>query len=309
MARGTPARALAAVLPLLDRPRYEVFPAGGTEDAVAEWVPPGLTVTVTASPARGLEPTIALTERLSARGYRVVPHLSARLLRDDAHLADVVARLLAAGVRDVFVPAGDADPPAGQFEAALPVLERLAEMGGPFARVGITGYPESHPLIGDDVTIQAMWDKRRYASYIVSNLCFSPATLRRWISRVRSRGVSLPLYVGLAGPVDQARLLRMAAKAGVSESARFLARHAEWFLRLGTPGGYSPERFLGRVAGSLADPASAVEGLHLFTFNQVRQTESWRRELLARYGTAALPNSSNEQTARFAPLIHRAAVM
>ena len=73
-------------------------------------------------------------------------------------------------------------------------------MGRPFARVGITGYPESHPKIDDDITIQSMWDKRRHAAYLVSNLCFDPATLRRWITRVRARGVTLPLLVGPGRP-------------------------------------------------------------------------------------------------------------
>jgi methylenetetrahydrofolate reductase (NADPH) len=258
-----------------------VFPAAGTEQAVLDWVPRELTITVTASPARGLEPTLALATALAGHGYPVVPHVTARMVRDDAHLEGIVARLTAAGIDDIFVPAGDADPPAGPFTSALDLLERLAGMGRPFARVGITGYPESHPKIDDDITIQSMWDKRRHAAYLVSNLCFDPATLRRWIMRVRARGVTLPLLVGLAGPVDRARLVRMAAKAGVSESARFLAGHTEWFLRLGVPGGYSPQRLLDRAGGTLVDPASAVEGLHIFTFNQLRQTEEWRKQLLA----------------------------
>ncbi len=283
MIRGGPFRSgLASAAPLLEHPRYEVFPADSVEDAVAQWIPAAMTVTVTASPAKGLDATLALTERLAGRGYHMVPHLSARLVRDDAHLADIVARLLACGVDDVFVPAGDADPPAGRFDSALSLLERLAEMGRPFARCGITGYPETHPRIGDDITIQAMWDKRKLATYIVSNLCFDPATVRRWIGRVRARGITLPLYVGLAGPVERARLVRMAAKAGASESARFLAGHLEWFVRFGTPGGYSPERLLGRLGPALAAPAAGVEGLHLFTFNQVQQTEQWRQALLAR---------------------------
>ena len=252
-------------------------------------MPTDLTVTVTASPAKGLDPTLDLTERLTARGYRVVPHVSARLVRDDAHLADIVARLTACGVDDVFVPAGDADPPAGRFDSALALLDRLAELGSPFSQVGVTGYPESHPKIDDDITIQAMWDKRLHATYVVSNLCFNPATLRHWISRIRARGITLPLFVGLAGPVERARLLRMAAKAGAAESARFLAGHTEWFLRLGTPGGYSPERLLERTGATLASPASAVEGLHLFTFNQVRQTEEWRRALLDRLSADVRP--------------------
>ncbi|MEP7025466.1 MAG: methylenetetrahydrofolate reductase [Actinomycetota bacterium] len=277
---------LSRIAPLLRAPRYEIFPAASIEQAVLSWVPRELTVTVTASPAKGLEPTLDLAERLAGHGYHTVPHVSARLVRDDAHLADIVARLAACGIDDIFAPAGDADPPAGRFTSALALLEQLTEMGRPFARVGITGYPESHPKIGDDITIQSMWDKRQHAAYLVSNLCFDPGMLRQWISRIRARGVTLPLLVGLAGPVERARLVRMAAKAGVAESARFLAGHTDWALRLGTPGGYRPERLLDRAGAALTAPASLVEGLHVFTFNQVQQTEEWRQALLTRLAAA-----------------------
>ncbi|CAL9364711.1 methylenetetrahydrofolate reductase [Streptomyces sp. enrichment culture] len=269
---------------LLDRVRYEVLPAGPTEDKVLAHVPRDVVVTVTASPVKGLEPTLALAERLTAHGFRVVPHVPARLLRDDAHLKDVAERLRAAGVDDVFVPAGDADPPAGPYEGALPVLRRLDELGRPFARMGITGYPESHPLLHDDITVQAMWDKRAHAAYIVSNLCFDPRALGEWVARIRHRGVTLPVHVGVAGPVQRARLLAVATKIGVGESTRFLTRHPSWFLRFATPGGYAPERLLTRSAQALTAPSAGVAGLHLFTFNQVAQTERWRRELLDRLG-------------------------
>jgi len=269
---------------LLSRPRYEVFPSKGTEQAVADWIPGGMTVTVTASPVKGLDATIELTERLAARGYPVVPHLAARSVADQAHLDGIVARLKAAGCDDVFVPGGDAPHPAGPFDGALPLLERLAEMGNPFSRIGITGYPESHPKIHDDVIIQAMWDKRRYASYIVSNVCFDAARLGRWIQRIRTRGVTLPLYVGLAGPAERSRLLRMAAVAGASESARFITRHPGWVLRFWVPGGYSPDRLLDRAAAVITAPDAGVAGLHLFTFNQVQQAEQWRRAALERTG-------------------------
>jgi methylenetetrahydrofolate reductase (NADPH) len=270
---------------LLRTPRFEVIPARGTEAAVAQWVPAGMAVTVTASPVKGLEPTIELVERLAARGYQVVPHLAARSVTSEAHLTEIVGRLRACGVDDVFVPGGDASRPAGPFEGALPLLERLAAMGNPFARTGITGYPESHPKIHDDITIQAMWDKRRYATYIVSNVCFDAAGLARWIQRIRARGVTLPLYVGLAGPAERTRLLRMAAVAGASESARFITRHPGWILRFWVPGGYRPDRFLVRAAPVITAPDAGVAGLHLFTFNQLQQAEQWRRAALGRTGT------------------------
>ncbi|MFF3456767.1 5,10-methylenetetrahydrofolate reductase [Streptomyces sp. NPDC002730] len=267
---------------LLKSVRYEVLPAKSTQDKVLAHVPRDVVVTVTASPVKGLEPTLDLATRLAAHGYRVVPHVPARLLRDDAHLADVVGRLRAAGIDDIFVPAGDADPPAGTYQGALPVLRRLSELGSPFTHIGITGYPESHPLIDDDVIVQSMWDKRAHATYIVSNLCFDPRVLGDWLVRVRRRDIVLPVHVGVAGPVERAKLLSMATKIGVGESARFLAGHASWFLRFAAPGGYSPDRLLRRSADALTAPSAAVAGLHLFTFNQLAETERWRRGMLER---------------------------
>lgn len=269
---------------LLDSVRYEVLPAKATEDKVLAHVPRDVVVTVTASPVKGLEPTLALTGRLAAHGYRVVPHVPARLLRDEVHLKEVSDRLRESGVDDVFVPAGDADPPAGSYEGALPVLRALGELGSPFTRVGVTGYPESHPLIHDDITIQSMWDKREHATYIVSNLCFDPRVLGEWIARLRRRDVTLPVHVGVAGPVQRAKLLAMATKIGVGESTRFLTKHASWFVRFAAPGGYAPERLLTRAEQALTVPAAGVAGLHLFTFNQIAETERWRRALLDRLG-------------------------
>ncbi|MGD0082043.1 MAG: methylenetetrahydrofolate reductase [Acidimicrobiales bacterium] len=271
--------------------RYEVIPTSGVEQSVLEWVPLDMTIAVTASPTKGLDTTLELAGRLADDGYRVVPHVSARLVQDAAHLRDIVARLTEQGIEDVFVPAGDADPPAGPFDSALALLTELEALGRPFPRVGITGYPETHPLIDDDVTIQAMWDKRRYATYIVSNLCFDPAILKHWVHRVRARGVTLPLRLGLAGPVERTKLVAMASKIGVEDSARFLKGHGSWLLRFGAPGGYSPSRLLDRLGPMLADPASVVEGLHVFTFNQLRETEQWRRELLEQIDEAARPTA------------------
>jgi len=272
-----------ALTHLLTTVRYEVIPTPTIADRVREAVPTDVTVTVTASPAKGLEPTLELAERLTGAGYRVVPHIAARLVADPLHLKDIVERLVRAGIEDVFVPAGDADPPVGQYDAALPLLRQLSEFGSPFPRVGISGHPESHPVIDDDVTIQSMWDKRQHAAYIVSNLCFDPRVLAAWVARVRRRQVALPIYIGMAGPVDPAKLLAVATKIGVGPSTRFLTRHPSWFARFALPGGYAPEPFLRKVVRALRSPGSDVSGLHIFTFNQVAQTERWRQECLARY--------------------------
>ena len=276
----------AAVRRLLDNVRYEVLPTARIEEQVVSCLERGSTVTVTASPAKGLGATLDLVERLAAQGYDAVPHLAARMVSGPGELADIVARLRQAGVGTVFVPAGDAEP-AGPYAGAVDLLEALAELGRPFRCIGVTGYPESHPAIHDDVTVQAMWDKRRHADQIVSNLTFDPKVLGGWVRRVRSRGITTPILVGLPGPVERTKLLSMATKIGVGESTRFLAKNGRIFARIAAPGGYDPMRLLDRAARVLGEESMGVQGLHLFTFNQVAETEAWRRAQLARLGAGA----------------------
>jgi methylenetetrahydrofolate reductase (NADPH) len=260
--------------------RYEVLPTAKIEAAVVDSVPREVTLTVTASPAKGIGATLDLTERLIGHGYPVVPHLAARMISGPAELEAIVTRLKGLGVDDVFCPAGDADPPAGEYTGSVAMLEHLTSMGRPFGRVGITGYPESHPAIEDDITIQSMWDKRVHGTYVVSNLCFDAATIHTWLKRMRRRGITLPVLIGLPGPVERAKLLSMATKIGVGQSVKFLSSHVSTFARIAAPGGYSPERFLQKSAGFLADETMNVTGLHVFTFNQVAETEAWRQQLL-----------------------------
>jgi methylenetetrahydrofolate reductase (NADPH) len=264
---------------LLQHTRYEVLPTATIEEKLLASVPVERTITVTASPSKGLEPTLDLAERLTGHGYVAIPHLAARMVRDRAELVEIAERLQGKGITRIFVPGGDADPP-GAYPDALSMLEDLATLETPFEHIGITGYPESHPTINDDLTIQSMWDKRRYATHVVSNLTFDPAVLTDWVRRMRSRGITQPLLLGIPGPVDRAKLLSMAGKIGVGESTRFLVKHKGTFARLAAPGGFTGEKFLRKCATDLGDPAMGVEGLHVFTFNQVAETEKWRTELL-----------------------------
>lgn len=260
--------------------RYEVIPLDGIEEQVLEHVPTEVTLTVTASPSKGLEVTLEHTERLTSHGYAVVPHLSARLVRDRGHLAETVARLDACGVRDVFVVAGDAGEPAGEYAGAAALLQALDALGHPFARVGITGYPESHPLIDDETTIAAMFEKARSATYIASQICFDPKVTIAWVENVWARGTRLPILVGIPGVVPRTKLLRVSTRIGIGDSLRFLRKHGDFAARFLKPGGFSPDRLVEGLRPALADPARKIAGFHIFTFNDLAETEAWRRRQL-----------------------------
>jgi methylenetetrahydrofolate reductase (NADPH) len=239
-------------------------------------------VTVTASPRTGLEATLELSERLARAGYAGVPHLSARLVRDRSELEEIADRLLEVGIRELFVPAGDAAEP-GEFAGAAELLEAMGPLRARFDEIGITGYPEAHHLISEEETIQAIFPKAPMATCIISQICFDADVIAAWIAEVRRRGVGLPLWIGLPGTVDYAKLVRISMKIGLGESARFLRNHSNWMSRLMTRQ-FKPDPLIKALAPTLADPAANVAGFHLYTFNEVARTERWRRATLARLG-------------------------
>jgi methylenetetrahydrofolate reductase (NADPH) len=271
------------LIELLQHPRYEVFPLPGIEEEVAELVPTDVKMTVTSSPRRGIEATLRLTEELARRSFEVVPHLSARLVTDEEHAREIVARLRDADVRDVFVVGGDSEQPAGPFASAYQLILAMRELAHPFAEVGIAGYPESHPFIDDETTIKVMFEKEPLATYVVSQLCLDAGVIAGWIERVRRRGVRLPIHVGIPGVVPRRKLLRIATKIGVGESTRFVRRQGNVVARMLMRGSVGP----GRLVDELGPHLGSIPGFHVYTFNELEATERWRQATLERLARAA----------------------
>jgi methylenetetrahydrofolate reductase (NADPH) len=272
---GAPAFAEQPALSLLlKEPRYEVIPVQGIEQKVAA-LPYGATVTVTASPALGLDRTLDVSAALAARGFRVVPHLAARMVSGRGHLERLIQRLEGTEVRDVFVIAGDADPPAGDYADALDLLEELAGLAHPFVRVGIGGYPEGHPLIPDDRLLEVLLRKQSFASHVVTQICFDADALALWAADIRAAGVELPVIVGLPGVVERRKLAEISLRTGVGASLSYLRKHRRQIVALARSRRYDPTSLAEAVAARAADKSLGIRGVHLFTFNQVEPTRDW----------------------------------
>ena len=272
---GAPAIAEQSALSLfLQDPRYEVIPVQGIEQKVAT-LPYGATVTVTASPKQGLDRTVDVSAVLAARGFTVIPHLAARMVAGRSHLERLLQRLDGAGIREVFVVGGDADPPAGDYADAGDLLEELAGLAHPFARIGIGGYPEGHPLISDEHLFEALRRKQRFASLVVTQLCFDAGALTDWAGRIRAAGIDLPIVVGLPGVVERRKLAEISLKSGVGASLSYLRKHGREIITLARTRRYDPTPLARSVAAYAGDQALGLTGAHLFTFNQVQPTRDW----------------------------------
>ncbi len=262
---------------------YEVMPFRSAEESVAAHVPTDVPLTVTTTEARGIGATVDLAVRLRGRGYDVAPHLAARQFTGEDEVAAVVGRLRAAGIGRVFVIGGDAPRAAGPFPDALSLLEALDRVGHPFSDVGIGGYPEGHGSIGPELMERALQDKAAHATRVVTQICFKAETVVDWAAELTARGVGLPVYAGMPGPVNRQKLVRISAGIGLGQSARFL-RKQRGLWRFLLPKTYDPTRLVRRLAAASRTSTGTIGGLHIFTFNELEGTEKWRRGLRARLG-------------------------
>lgn len=269
-----------AIRTLVRQAEIEIIPIKGYRTKLAE-VPADTTVTITCSPRFGLERTLAATEFAAAAGYTVVPHLAARQVVDETDLKEFVRRLEAAGVENLYVIAGDAAEPAGKFTSSAELLDALGAIDHGLTSVGVACYPEGHPTIPDDVLADALRAKQPTVDYMVSQLCFNATALSRWLRATREAGITLPLHVGLAAPMQTRKLAELSLKIGVGSSLRYLGKQHGLLGHLLRGKAYRPEQLLVAMGAELTSAASNIERLHMFSFNQVAATTEWQQRIAA----------------------------
>jgi len=276
MSPGTAGDPAAAVRSLVAGADIELIPLRSADEKL-KVVPRGATVTVTTSGKLGLERTLEFAEKALRAGCEVVPHLAARQLASEEELRRFIGRLGELGISGLYLIGGDATPPAGPYDSSLQVLAALQHIDHGLRRIGVACYPEGHPKISDAALVQALRDKQPFAAYMVSQLCFSPEVLVSWLRLVRGQGITLPLHLGLAAPMQVTRLLTLGPRIGVGSSVRYLAKQHGFIGNVLRGGAYRPESLLREMGGALTEPGLGIEGLHLFSFNQVEETVRWQR--------------------------------
>ena len=253
--------------------RFELIPLTTVAERSAA-LPAGSVVTVTASPGKGLERTVEVAAGLAERGHHVVPHLAARMVRDRRHLLDLLAPMREAGIRRAFVVGGDATEP-GAFPTGLSLLRALVDSGHDWEELGVPAYPEGHVSIPDEALLRDLQAKQELATFMVTQLCLDADAIVRWIPRVRSDGIALPILVGLPGPVDVRKLVNIVAKTGIGDALGYVRKNRRTVGRMLARGGFEPDALLAQLGPVLGDSAGVV-GVHLFTFNEVERSVRWR---------------------------------
>jgi methylenetetrahydrofolate reductase (NADPH) len=281
---------MAEMQPTPARSRFEILPLGRSEEE-AQRLPEPVRLTVTCSPKHGPDRSVEVAGRLRALGHAVTVHVAARMVRDRAHLDALLAGMAQAGADDLFLVAGDADPPQGAYASAVELLPVVAEHPQRPAMVGVAGYPEGHPHISDEELQEALREKSRHADYAATQMCFDPEALLAWVGRQREQGITLPVLIGIPGKVSRTKLVELSARIGVGPSLDFLRKQRG--LRSLLSRRSTADRLYDALVDTLDDAELGIAGFHIFTFNQLFDTWEWeyakRSAGEARSGKATAP--------------------
>jgi methylenetetrahydrofolate reductase (NADPH) len=264
--------------------QFEVLPLERSVEQVAELPRPEL-LTVTCSPRHGPDESVAIARRLRALGHRLTVHVAARMVRDRAHLDELLDGMAEAEA-DLFLIGGDATPPQGPWSSAAELLPVISEHPQRPSEIGIAGYPEGHPLIDSATLADVLKQKSALADYVTTQLCFDPEALLAWLKETREDGVTLPALVGMPGVVDRRRLLEMSIRIGVGPSLSFLRKQRGLRKLLG-PSRVTPDRVYDGLAPFLEDRELNIIGFHYYTFNQLVDTWKWEGERRGRFPLVA----------------------
>ena len=217
-------------------------------------------VYITMLPGNDYREVVKKASELVKSGFNPVPHFPARSIKNQAELKDYVSRCKDVGVKQALIIGGSAQP-IGDFHCSLQLLETKLFEGW---KIGIAGHPDGSPDISDSDLEKAMIDKKPYADYIVTQWLLDANPIAKFISKQ-----TLPVHVGITGPLKISSLLKFANIVGAKNSFNFLKSNASKAMDLIKP--RDPNNIIEKLRGS-------TEHFHIYTFGGLKETNKWLAE-------------------------------
>jgi len=281
-----PSRTSAPVEAFLEGFSIEVMPR--TAEKVEDFktlLPKGTRVYIAHIEGTPIEEMVATARRLAADGFPVMPHFPARIIADEATLADWIARYQGeAGVTQALLLAGGVKEPVGAFHSSMQLLETgLFDKAG-FDRLHVAGHPEGNRDIdpdGSDKTVmEALRWKQKFSDRtdaqmaLATQFCFEAAPVIAWANGLKAAGIDLPIHIGVAGPAKLQTLIKFAIACGVGPSLRVLQKRAMDVTKLLLP--YEPTDFVAELAAhKAAHPDFNIEKVHFFPLGGIKTNATW----------------------------------
>ena len=215
---------------------------------------------ITMLPGNDYREVASKATELAKSGLNPVPHFPARSIKNQSELKDFVNRCKDGGVKQALVIGGSAQP-IGDFYCSLQLLETGLFEGW---KIGIAGHPEGSPDISDEDLKKAMSNKKPYADYIITQWSLNAKPITEFISKQ-----TLPVHVGITGPLRLGSLIKFANIVGAKNSINFLKSNIAQAIDLLKP--RDPNDLIEKLK-------SSTENFHIYTFGGLKETNEWLKE-------------------------------
>ena len=217
-------------------------------------------VYITMLPGGDFKETAQQAINLVKKGFNPVPHFPARSMMNEAQLKEYVTMCKDGGVKQALVIGGGREP-MGKFDSSFQLLET-----GYFEKmkIGIAGHPEGSPDISDEVLEKAMIDKKPYADYIVTQWLMQSEPIIDFISKQ-----SVPVHVGITGPMKISSLIKFANIVGAKNSINFIKSNFSRAIDLLKP--KDPNDLVDKIK-------EHTKYFHIYTFGGLKETNNWLKE-------------------------------
>ena len=279
----------AAIHPDWEKPRtnmvdgYSLEMTAKETEGLKEAAPlirPNTQIAVTFLPGEEIAQRVEATVLVRELGFEPIVHLSARRIPSvevlENYLKDITEK---AGVKRVFIIAGDPPEPEGPFENSLQIIETgLLEKYG-IEIVGVGGHPEGHPNNSKD----ELWDwmEKKLAAVrahgmtplVVTQFAFDDDAIVGWLKEMRARGIDVPVRIGVPGPAGIKRLLGFAKRCGVGASASVMKKYGVSITNL--IGSAGPDKLVESLNKGMGFEETGRVRLHLYPFGALKASAEW----------------------------------
>ena len=243
-----------------------------------------------------IEEMVDTAKRLKSEGFDVMPHFPARIIKDQATLADWIARYQGeADVKQALLLAGGVDKPYGDYHCSMDLLETGEFDKAGFTHLHVAGHPEGNVDIDKDgsttnvdsaIGWKQEFSKRTDASMaMATQFCFESGPVIEWADRMVEAGIDIPVHIGVAGPAKLQTMIKFSLACGVGASLRVLKRRAKDVTKLLLP--FKPDEFLTELAAHKAsNPNFLITNVHFFPLGGIKTNATWAME---NGGASAVP--------------------
>ncbi|MDG1936647.1 MAG: methylenetetrahydrofolate reductase [Paracoccaceae bacterium] len=253
-----------------------------------EILPKGTRVYIAHLEGTPIEDMVATARRVAREGYAVMPHLPARIIKDQATLKDWLNQYQGeADVDQALLLAGGVATPHGHFESSMQLLETglFDQMG--FKRLHVAGHPEGNKEIDPDGSTknveEAMHWKQGFSERtdadmaLATQFAFEAGPIIQWADAIKAAGVDIPIHIGIAGPAKLQTLIKFAIACGVGPSLKILQKRAMDVTKLLLP--YEPTQVLTELANHKAqNPDFNITHVHFFPLGGIKANATWAIE-------------------------------